>query len=73
MKLLAGTEEGKVCTVKYTVYQTWLCVCMRSCFDMIGIGYKPVWELFEQSFVMLFFCNCLKCLEDFAQANLCPF
>ena len=31
MKLLAGTEEGKMCTVKYTVYQTWLCVCMCSC------------------------------------------
>lgn len=26
-KLEAGTEEGKMCTVKYTVYQTWLCVC----------------------------------------------
>ena len=25
-KLVAGTEEGKMCTVKYTVYQTWLCV-----------------------------------------------
>ena len=38
-KLLAGTEEGKMCTVKYSVYQTWLCVCMCSCFYMIGVGH----------------------------------
>ena len=37
-------------TLNYTVCQTWLCVCMCSCFYMIEVGYKPVRELFEHSF-----------------------
>ena len=49
-KLVAGTEEGKMCSVKYTVYQTWLSVCMCSCFYVIGVGYKPMCELFEHLF-----------------------
>ena len=50
MKLLAGTEEGNVCTVEYTVCQNCLCACMCSCFYMIGVGYKPMCGLFEHSF-----------------------
>ena len=38
-ELLRRTEEGKMCTVKYTIYQTWLCVCMCNCFYKIGVGY----------------------------------
>ena len=49
-ELLAGTEEGKMCTVKYTVCQTWLCVCMCSCFYVIGVGYKLMCELSEHLF-----------------------
>ena len=49
-ELLAGTDEGKMCTVKYTVCQTWLSVCMCSCFYVIGVGYKPMCELSEHSF-----------------------
>ena len=43
-ELVPRTEEGKMCTVKHTVCQTWLCVCMCSCLYVIGVGYKPMCE-----------------------------